>query len=218
MHIMPVFYGEMQLEGDTQRLPAVVTVDRGQLRLLSGRTEIGEWKMYAIELSEYTEKSVLLAAEDAKLVLFLDDHAKFMSETERYRNAPSRRTREKLHPAFRKEPEEPETMQDLTNEIREDFTREVNPIIAEGRHMLESIEPGPPLYITLGVLLVLLVFLPGVVVAVSAVGAFLALLAGGLSYLDTRTAVRLPGPLTPTNLIIVGVALLALALVTSLIS
>ena len=208
---MPVFYGELQVEGDTQRLPAVVTIDKGLLRLQSGRAALGEWKLYQIGLEPYTDRSVLLAAEDERLVLFLDDHDGFMRETEHFRNNPDRRrSREKLHPAFAQQQEE-ESLKDLTDEVREDFAREVNPIVDEARDMLEAIEPGPPLYIALGVLFLLLIFLPGVLAGIAGLVAVVALIAGGLAFADSKIAVRIPDPFTPTNLIIVGALALLLA-------
>jgi hypothetical protein len=213
---MPVFHGEMQLQGDLQRLPAVVTIDQGLIRIVSRNTPIGEWKLYTVDLSEYTAKSMLLEADDGQLILFMEQHDEFMRATAPYRNKPSARPREKLHAAFRP-PETDETLGDLAQEFKEDFNRSVNPIIGEARHMFESIEPGPPLYIALAVLFALVIFLPGLLVTLATIVAFLALLVGGIAFVESKLAVRLPDPITPTNLIIVGSLSLVLAVLVALV-
>jgi hypothetical protein len=211
---MAVFYGEMQVKDDLQRMPAVVTIDKGTLRLATGRTELGEWPMSRVRLEEYTDTSFLLSADDEQLVLFLKEHERFKSEIGRFLAKPEERRRRPEHPAFRGKTEEGPS---LTEELKSDVAREMSPIVGEIKHIVSLIPVGPPLWIGLGVLLLLIVFLPRVVTAIGFVGGMAALLVGGLGYADQKMALRIPDPLTPSFLVAVGAVLLILGMVVGLV-
>lgn len=207
---MTVFYGELQERRSAGRLPAVVTLDRGLLRLASGETELGEWKLHEVAITEYTASSILLRAGDSELVLFLSEHHRFLAETERFRRPePKRRP---THPAFRKEPDE------TPADLRAEMSREVTSISEEIKDFLNWITSvGPPLWIALGAFVVAVVVIPQLVVGALLVGGVLALAAGALAYVDTRTAVRLPDALTPPRLVGLGGVLVVLGIVVSVV-
>lgn len=212
---MAVFFGEMQARSTPGRMKVVVTVDRGNLRLVSGTTELGEWPMHKIRLEEYTDRSILMAAEDEELILFLDDHQKFVDEAARYVKKPGEGRRDPTHPAFRKEPSEPAPS--LREELRDDLSREAAPIMGEIRHLVEQIPRGTPLYVALGVFLILFVFLPQVITIVTLVGGAVALLTGGLAYADQKFAVRLPDAFTPASLLGIGGVLLVVGILVTIV-
>lgn len=209
---MPAYYGQMHSREDTTRMPATVTVSGGKLRLSSGSTDLGEWPMSRIGLEQYTDQSVLLAADDAELILFLDEHARFIQDNERFFRAPED-TQKLKHAAFRKAPEDQPSLKD---EIRSDVSREVSPIVGEARHLLSLIEPGPPLWIGAAVLVALVIFAPGLLIGLGLVVGVVGLVLGGLGYADEKVAVRLPDPVTPTMAVMIGTVGLALALFVGL--
>lgn len=209
---MPVFFGELQEPGDDQRLPAVVTIDQSMIRLTSGQIELGEWKLAQVVFDTYDDR-VDLTAEGERLMLYLAEHDRFVALTAPYQRSAGERRRSSMHPAFRKEEEGPT----LTEELREDVSREVSSVVDEARDLAGLVKPGPPLWIGLGVLLLLIVFLPGLVTSVSLLVGILALLAGGAGYAETRVATRIPEPLNPIRLLVIGAALVALAIVVAIV-
>lgn len=203
---MAVFFGEIQAKSDPKRMKAVVTIERGNIRLVSGTTELGEWPMHTVRLEEYTDRSVLMAVEDEELILFLDEHPRFVGELGRNLKKPGEGRREPTHPAFRKEPVEP--VPTIREELREDVAREMAPIAAEARHLLDQIPRGKPLYIGLAVFLALFIFTPQLIAFTTLIGGAAILLVGGLAYADQKMAMRIPGSFTPAQMVTVGSALL----------
>lgn len=211
---MAVFFGEMQTRSDAKRMKAVVTVDRGNIRLASGTTDLGEWPLSRVRLEEYTDISVLMAVEDEELILFLDEKERFAGEVGRYLKKPEQERRRPTHPAFRRnEPEGPT----LGEELKDDVSREMSPIISEAKGWLDQIPRGRPLIIGALVFLVLLIVFPQPIAFVTLVGGTFALLAGGLAYADDRLALKIPDPVTPVQLVAGGGLALAVGLVILLI-
>ena len=198
---MAVFFGEMQTRSDTKRMKAVVTVDRGNIRLASGTTELGEWPLSRVRLEEYTDVSVLMAVEDEELILFLDDKQKFAGEVGKYLKKPGEERRRPTHPAFRRnEPQGPT----LGEELKEDMSREMAPIIGEAKDWLDRVPRGRPLAVGAILFLLLLIIFPTPIAFVTLIGGALALLAGGLAYSDDRLALKIPDPVTPVQLVAGG--------------
>jgi hypothetical protein len=210
---VPVFFGELQEPGDDQRLPAVVTIDQSMIRLTSGQIELGEWKLAQVVIDAHDDR-VDLTAEGERLMLYLAEHERFVALTAPYQRSSGERRRSSMHPAFRKDEEAGPT---LTEELREDVSREVSSVVDEARDLAGLVKPGPPLWIGLGVLLLLIVFLPRLVTTVSLLVGILALLAGGAGYAETRVATRIPEPLNPIRLLVIGGAMVALAIVVAIV-
>jgi hypothetical protein len=211
--VMPVYTGELSERRDPKRLPAVVTVDRGLLLITSGRVEIGQWKMTDVRLEEYTKGSVLLQVGDEELILFLDEHARFLADTAPYRRKPDERRRGPSHPAFQKGDEGPT----LGEELKKDVGREVSSVVDEARHLLGFIKPGPPLWIGLGVFVLAVIVLPGLVTGLLLLSGVLALAVGAVANAEAKLAVRIPDPFTPTLLMAVGGLLILLGLVVAIL-
>lgn len=204
-----VFFGEMQHPDHPTTMPAVVTVDKASIKLASGKTQLGEWKLYQVVISERDSETISFRADDEELLLKLKEHASFLAETEAYRRNEKRAQRQMTHEAFRKEPEGPS----LTEEIREDVSREVNSVVDEIKHLAGMVKVGPPLWIALAVFIALVVFLPSVIIGLVFVVGTFALVAGALSHADSNIALRLPGDFTPVRVIALGVILVAVGVV-----
>ncbi len=224
---MTVYYGKLQLEGDTQVLPAVVRVEMGTLALSSGQTELGEWKLYQIDMSEL-DNWIVLGVDNEKIYLDLTERARFLDETKTYRRDDSkrRRRREKEHPAFVKEqpapPAQPvEQKPAVTERLKSDVIEEATPLIEEARKLLDLLPRGWPLWAGVGAVIVAAVFVPliaGILFGLFMGVGILAVLAGGIGYVEPGFGVRYPDPFTPTRLMLGGGALLILAIPFAILS
>lgn len=208
-----VYFGEMQERDRPRKLPAVVTLDRGMIKLVSGTSVLGEWRLSQVVLAEFDDKSVALKVEDDELLLYLQEHSRFLRETEPYRRPEPKRRRPE-HEAFRKDTE---PTQSLGEEIRGEVSREVSGVADEIRHLMRSIEPGPILWVALAVFVVLVIFLPTLLVGVLLLAGVVSLAVGAIAYADSRLALKIPEPLTPTTLVAVGVLLVVVGIVVGVI-
>ncbi len=213
MVAMAVFFGEMQHLDHPTTMPAVVTIEKGVIRLASGRTQLGEWKLYQVVIRERDAESVTFRADDEELILKLKEHASFLAETEAYRRNEGRAARQRTHEAFRKEPEGPT----LGEEIREDVTREVSSVVEEAKELFGMVKVGPPLWIGLAVFILGVIFLPSLIIGLVFLVGVVAIAVGAIAHSDSNIALKLPGDLTPTRLVAVGAILLAVGLLLLLI-
>ena len=210
---MPVFFGEMQHMHHPTTMPAVVHVDKGTIKLQSGRTELGEWKLYQVVIEERDAKSVLFRADEEELILMLREQESFLAETAPYRRGESRARRVPVHEAFRKPDEGPT----LGEEIKEDVTREVTSVTEEVRELASMLPSGPPLWIGIGVFLLLVILVPSIVLGILFAVGVTALVVGAIAYAETSVALKLPGALTPIRVVAIGVLCVLVGVVVAII-
>lgn len=210
---MAVFFGEMQHIDHPTTMPATVYVEKGTIRINSGKTQVGEWKLYEVQIEERDPEAITFRADQEELILKLNEHSSFLAETANYRTDTGRTRRLRTHEAFRKDDEGPT----LSEELKEDVTREVSGVAEEIRDLWEMVPRGQPLWIGLGILLLLVIFLPGLVVGLLFAGGVVALLVGAISYAETSLALKLPAALTPVRLIAIGSVCVGAGIVVSLI-
>ncbi len=210
---MPVFFGEMQHLNHPATMPATVHVDKGTIRLQSGRTELGEWKLYQVVIEERDATSVLFRADEEELILTLREHQSFLAETAPYRRGEGRARRVPTHEAFRKPDEGPT----LGEEIKEDVSREVSSVADEVKELVSMLPSGPPLWIGIGVFLLAIIFIPSVVLGLLFAVGVAALVVGAIGYADSSVAVRLPGTLTPIRVVAIGVVCVLLGVVVAIL-
>src|SRR5690606_471269 len=122
-----------------------------------------------------------------------------------------RRRRMPTHEAFRKPDEGPS----LTDEIREDVSREVGSVADEVRALWDLVNVGWPLWVGVAVLLLLAIFLSPVVVAVCFALGVLSLVVGAIAYVETSLALKLPDALTPARLLAIGLIAIGLGIVVA---
>lgn len=218
---MPVYFGEMQLPDEPSVLPATVTIEQGRIRLNSGRTELGSWKLYEVAIRPRDEKSVIFRADGEDLILRLNEHDSFLAETAPYRRGEKRVQRERVHEAFRTDEEPgPSLVDDLrqdVDEVRQDLTKELSSVATEARELWNQVKSGPWVWVGLGVLVVLAIFLHGVATAVTLIGGLLALVVGALGLVEETLEERLPAAFNPIRLILVGAVLLVLGILLGII-
>jgi hypothetical protein len=210
---MAVFFGEMQMQDHPAKMPAVIHVDKADIRILSGKTQLGEWKLYQVTIEETDPSTILFRVDEEELLLNLKEHDSFLAETASYRRDERRLRRMPTHEAFRKPDEGPT----LGEELKEDVSREVSSVADELKDLWSMIYVGTPFWIGLGLFLVLAIFLPGLVVGVLFTVGVVSLIVGAISYVETSVAVKLPDALTPVRLVAVGVACIALGIVVAVV-
>ncbi len=220
---MAFFHGELQLEGDSDRLPALVKVEMGSLTLSSGRTEIGTWKLYALKLLDLGDR-VMLTADEETVALFLVEHSSFVGEVERFLEKPDekrsrRRRREPKHPAFDKakkeqgaptaEPREPRQWRAAA--LHQEVVEESAPIVAEAKGIFQKVNPGPVLWGAVGAFVAAFFFAPDLLFGILIGIGLLAVVVGVPGYLDNTLAARYPNRLPPTRLLLLGVGAIVVA-------
>lgn len=209
---MAVFYGQLQQPGDRERLPATIQVGERTIRLQTGQTLLGEWKLGQVAVEERDPQTIAFTADGEDLFLFLDEHQRFLDVTAPYQLSKGAKRRASSHPAFRKE-EGPS----LGEEVKREVGREVESLADEARELREMVKPGPVLWVSLAVLFILIVFLPGLAVGLSLGVGMLALIAGAAGYAEDAVARRIPEPLSPARLLVIGGGLVALGILVSII-
>lgn len=209
---MPVFFGEMQQRNHPATMPAVVHVDKGTIRLQSGKTQLGEWKLYQVVIRERDDSSVTMQVDDDELILTLKEHESFLAETAPYRRESNRPQR--THEAFRRNEEQGPT---LGEEIKQDVTREVSGVADEVKDLAAMVPTGPPLWIGLGVFLLLVIFLPSIVLGILFTVGVVSLVVGAIAYAETSVAVKLPDYLTPVRLVAIGTIAVGVGIVVAII-
>lgn len=210
---MAVFFGEMQHRDHPTTMPATIHVDKADVRIQSGRTVLGEWKLYEVQIEEQDPESIIFRADQEELILKLKEHKSFLAETANYRTDTDRHRRLRTHEAFRKDDEGPT----LSEELKQDVSREVSGVADEIRDLWEMVPRGQPLWIGLAVLLVLIIFLPGLVVGLLFAIGVVSLLVGAISYVETSVALKLPEALTPVRLIAIGTVAIGAGILVSII-
>lgn len=211
---MPVFFGEMQMRDHPATMPAVIHVDKGTIRLQSGKTQLGEWKLYEVVIEEQDDSTISFRVDDDEVLLTLQEHKGFLAETASFRRD-DRRRRMPTHEAFR--PKEVEEGPSLAEEIREDVTREVGSVTSEIQDVWGRVSGNWMFWVGVAVFLVLGIVLTPVVVGILFVIGVVSLVVGAIAYLETSVAVKLPDVLSPARLLAIGVVAVGLGILFAIL-
>ena len=218
---MPVYFGEMQLPGQPEVLPATVTIEKGVIRLNSGRTELGEWKLYEVGIQPADDQSCRFKADGEELILRLNEHDSFVAETAPYRRGEKRVRRAGTHEAFRKpEDDGPTLAEDIKKdvaEVRQEVGAEISVVMAEAQSLWTTVKANPLAWAGLAVVLILSIFLSGLIASILLIGGLLALVVGALALAEESIERRLPPVLNPARLIVVGTVALVLGILIGLL-
>lgn len=214
MAAMAVFFGEMQMRDHPAKMPAVVHVDKANIKIQSGKTQLGEWKLYQVKIEEQDRETIVFRVDDEELLLHLREHDSFLAETANYQRDDSR-ARRLEHEAFRRNQDTGPT---LSEELREDVGREVSGVSAEIRALWDTVYGGTGFWIGVAVFLLMAIFIPTVLVGILFAVGVVSLVVGAIAYTETSVAVKLPDALTPTLLLAVGVVGIGLGIVVAIIA
>ncbi len=234
---MTVYYGKMQMAGDSNMLPAAVRVEMGTIALATGQTELGEWKLYQVGMSEL-DQWIVLEIESEKVYLELPERERFLEETKTYRRDESknrfrRRQGEKEHAAFVKnrpappqesrspDPAMSERIRSEADRIKSEMVTEAAPLREVLAGVFEKMPKGWPLGLIVVVIAIASIFVPrlaGIMFGICMAVGMVAVLAGGVGYVDTGFGVRYPDKLSPARLMVYGGLLLLVSIPFGIIS
>lgn len=217
---MPTYFGEMQMPGEPDVLPATVKIDKGIIHLQSGRTEFGEWKLSQVGINPNDDESVTFRADGEELILRLKEHDSFLAETAPYRRGEQRMRRVREHEAFRAEDEGPTLAQELAagaSEVRDEVGQELSLVAMEARSLWAMVKSNRIAWGVLAVVVIAGIFLTSVVAGALLIGGLLALVVGALGLAEDSVERRLPPALNSGRLLVGGGAALVLGLVIGIV-
>lgn len=200
---MPVYTGTIQLEGDPQVLPAVISVDEGRINLTSNSKPIGSWTLREAGFS-HRDGGISMSVDGEQVMLRVDNidslarSVGLRPETETQRRASFAQP----HPS--QTADEPEKPRRSAEEIAREVADEIDPLVAEVREGLARITLSRNAWIGVGVGLVLAVLLPGISVPVLSILGALGVVAGAAAMLEPSIEERIPEPFTPVQILAAG--------------
>ncbi len=103
------------------------------------------------------------------------------------------------------------------DDVRQDLTKELSSVGVEAKQLWSQVRSGPWVWVGLGVLIVLAIFLQGVVTALTLIVGLVALVVGALGLVEETIEEWLPAVLNPIRLILIGVALLVLGILLGIV-
>ncbi len=222
---MSTFTGQFRMEGDTDSLPAIVSVTEGMIRLTSRSHVIGEWPLSHLGIRE-SDRAVVLDVEGERVVLDLRDRSGFLAATGlkmpeeepehaagrgRSRSRAKEQTRPESPPAAPAKPRR--SLRDRLDQLID----EVRPDMSEVRARARSVRGGPAVWVGLAGFVLAVLFIPTFVVVVLTVVGTAATLVATFAYLDDSLRVRFPNRFPPVVVLAAGLAVLTLAVLVAVI-
>jgi hypothetical protein len=224
---MSTFTGQFRMEGDTESLPATVSVSDGMIKLTSRSHVIGEWPVSYLGIRE-SDRAVVLDVEGERVVLDLRDQSGFLTaaglkqprpDAERIDRKAGPRSRSSSTPS-RSATTSKETPARPRPSLRarlDQLIDEVRPDLSEVRSKVRSLRGGPALWIGLAVFAAGVIFVPTLVVVVLTITGTAVTLVATFAYLDDSLRVRFPNRFPPVVVLAAGLAVLTLAVLVAVI-
>ena len=224
---MSTFIGQFRMEGDTESLPATVSVSDGMIKLTSRSHVIGEWPVSYLGIRE-SDRAVVLDVEGERVVLDLRDQSGFLTAAGLKQPRPNaERTDRKAGPRSRSSStpsrtattsrETPARPRTSLRARLDQLIDEVRPDLSEVRSKVRSLRGGPALWIGLAVFAAAVIFVPTLVVVVLTIIGTAVTLVATFAYLDDSLRVRFPNRFPPVVVLAAGLAVLTLAVLVAVI-
>jgi hypothetical protein len=214
---MPVYNGTIQLEGDPNVLPAVITVDDGRIVISSRSQPIGDWTLSSAGFNR-TAEGITLSVEEGKLLMVVENNDSLARAVGlREQNKATERRSQFTQPAPWEQADEPTKESRSAEEIAKDIASDLNPYVSEVREGLSRIKLDRNQWIGVGVAAVLALIFPSVSVFILSIVGALAVLAGGIGLLEPTFEARFPEQLSPVRVLAIGVAAFLLAAIVLII-
>lgn len=214
---MPVYNGTIQLEGDPNVLPAVITVDDGKIVISSRSQPIGDWTLSSAGFRR-TAEGVAMSVEEGKLLMVvenLDSLARAVGLREQ--NRATERRAQFTQPAPWEKPSEPKKESRSAEEVAKEIASDIDPYVSDVREGISQIKLDRNQWIAVGVAVILAVIFANVAVFVLSIVGAAAVLAGGIGLLEPSFESRFPEQLSPVRVLAIGVAAFVFAAILLLI-
>ena len=214
---MPLYNGTIQLEGDPNVLPAVITVDDGSIVISSRSKPIGEWTLSGTGFRR-TPEGIVMSVDEGKLLLNSDNMDSLARAVGlRDMNKATERRAQFTQPAPWEVKDEPKRESRSAEEMAKELASDLDPYVAEVKEGLSLIKLDRNQWIGVGVTAVLAIVFPSVSVFLLSIVGAVAVLAGGIGMLEPSIEARFPEQLSPVRVIAIGVAAFLLALIVLVI-
>lgn len=210
---MPLYNGTIQLEGDPNVLPAVITVDDGKILISSRSKPIGQWTLSGAGFRR-TPEGIVMAVDEGKLLLNADNMDSLARAVGlRDANKATERRAQFTQPAPWEVKDEPKRESKSAEEKAKEIASDLDPYVTEVREGLSLIKLDRNQWIGVGVGAVLALIFPSISVFLLSIVGAIAVLAGGIGMLEPSIEARFPEQLSPVRVIAIGVAAFVLALI-----
>ena len=214
---MPVYNGTIQLEGDPNVLPAVITVDDGRIVISSRSQPIGDWTLSSAGFRRSPE-GVVLSVDEGKLHMIVDDNDSLARAVGlREENKATERRAQFTQPAPWERENEPKKESRSADEIAKEIAEDLDPYVSEVKEGLSQIKLDRNQWIGVGVALVLAVIFPSISVFILSIVGAAAVLAGGIGLLEPSFETKFPEQLSPVRVLAIGMAAFLLAAIVLVI-
>lgn len=212
-----MYNGTIQLEGDPNVLPAVITVDDGRIVISSRSKPIGDWALSSAGFRRIPE-GVVLSVDEGKLLMAVDNIDSLARAVGlREQNKATERRAQFTQPAPWERKDEPEKESRSADEIAKDIASDLDPYVSEVREGISQIKLDRNQWIGVGVALVLALIFPSVSVFLLSIVGAAAVLAGGIGLLEPSFEAKFPEQLSPVRVLAIGVAAFLLAAIVLVI-
>lgn len=209
---MPVYTGTIQLEGDPQVLPAVISVDEGRINLTSKSKPIGSWTLREAGFS-HRDGGISMSVDGEQVMLRVENIDSLARAVGLRSESETRRRASFTQPHPSQQEAEPDRTRRSAEEIAREVADELDPLVAEVREGLTHITLSRNAWIGVGVGLVLALLLPGISVPILSIVGALGVVAGAAAMLEPAIADRIPEPFTPVQILAAGAASFLLVMV-----
>ena len=202
-----IYRGTIQLEGDSNKLPAVVTVDDGRIIISSNQQPIGDWPVKGSGFQRI-DQGIVLSVEDGRLLMQVEDMDS-LADAVGMRADSKRQRKLRERPQASDQPAEPETPKKeraSAREVADKVADDLTPIVSEVREGIQKIPVDRNILVGGAVLLVLAFVFPSVSVIILTIVGALAVLGGAIGLLEPTLEHRFPPPLTPIRVLAAGFA------------
>jgi hypothetical protein len=214
---MPVYNGTIQLEGDPNVLPAVITVDDGRIVISSRSQPIGDWTLSSAGFRRSPE-GVILSVDEGRLHMIVDDNDSLARAVGlRDENKATERRAQFTQPAPWERENEPKKESRSADEIAKEIAADLDPYVSEVKEGLSQIKLDRNQWIGVGVALVLAVIFPSISVFILSIVGAAAVLAGGIGLLEPSFETKFPEQLSPVRVLAIGMAAFLLAAIVLVI-
>lgn len=214
---MPVYNGTIQLEGDPNVLPAVITVDDGRIVISSRSQPIGDWTLSSAGFRRVPE-GVVLSVDEGKLLMVVENNDSLARAVGlREQNKATERRAQFTQPAPWERKDEPKKEPRSADEVAKEIASDLDPYVSEIKEGISQINLDRNQWIGVGVALVLALIFPSVSVFILSIVGAAAVLAGGIGLLEPAFEARFPEQLSPVRVLAIGVAAFLLAAIVLVI-
>lgn len=215
-----IYKGKIQLEGDSNRLPAVITIDEGRIIISSNNQPIGDWPLKSSGF-EWTERGVVLSVTDGKLLMLVDEPEALATavglRSKRSKRLQKIEERQRSERNAGSEEKAPSKERPSAKEVISKVSEDLDPFVADVREGLSGLKIDRNMIIGGVVLLILAFIFTSISIPILTIIGAILVLAGAIGLLEPTFEHRFPYPFTPIRVLAGGASAFVLVVLILLI-